>query len=324
MIESSRLLNVPSQDPWKNLTERQKLECYHGEKSLIPELHLIGHFDFREALRDGHGPGVHSKTHEVTYIIRGKVRWWIDNRAYEAKAGDLFLVPRGKLHWGDGFTMEPITGYWFRIMAKKTKPLPDLDNVQTRQIYEMLENPKNPCFPAVPEIEPVFGALLKEHRRPSECSSSVARALLHQILFLTLRSHRLFSQHQSSPLSSADDKISSILKYLQENLQENPSLEDLALFAKMAPNELRVLFRKKIQMTPNEYQNNLRLKIAKSQLLNPNKSITRIGMDLGFNSSQYFSTFFQKFSGISPSQFRKENSSSQKDFIPDKPYIVDL
>ncbi len=45
---------------------------------------------------------------------------------------------------------------------------------------------------------------------------------------------------------------------------------------------------------------------AKNILLKPNKSVSEVAYELGFEYPQYFSRLFKKKEGISPSKFREK------------------
>ncbi|WP_434363024.1 helix-turn-helix domain-containing protein [Parasalinivibrio latis] len=59
--------------------------------------------------------------------------------------------------------------------------------------------------------------------------------------------------------------------------------------------------------SPLDYLNELRLKSAAEALKANNKlSVTDIGFEMGFRSSQYFSRRFSEYFGMSPSKYRKQ------------------
>ena len=57
-------------------------------------------------------------------------------------------------------------------------------------------------------------------------------------------------------------------------------------------------------MTPREYINQLKIREAK-RMLRENQSVTRVALDLGFGSSNYFAVLFKKITLYSPSQYQK-------------------
>ena len=59
-------------------------------------------------------------------------------------------------------------------------------------------------------------------------------------------------------------------------------------------------------ISPHNYVIQKRMDIAKTYLIDKNKSIKEIAVDLGFADTYAFSKQFRKCVGLSPSEFRKE------------------
>lgn len=59
-------------------------------------------------------------------------------------------------------------------------------------------------------------------------------------------------------------------------------------------------------MSPYRYFNKRRITRAKELLLDPGRSLTDIGLSLGFSSHSHFTDTFRKITGLTPSQFRKD------------------
>ena len=54
--------------------------------------------------------------------------------------------------------------------------------------------------------------------------------------------------------------------------------------------------------------NNLRMMKAEEILMKTDKNITEISMELGFTSPSNFTRSFKKFTGLSPSEYRKKEA----------------
>lgn len=65
-------------------------------------------------------------------------------------------------------------------------------------------------------------------------------------------------------------------------------------------------FRASLGMSPYRYFNKRRITRAKELLLDPGRSLTDIGLSLGFSSHSHFTDTFRKITGLTPSQFRKD------------------
>jgi AraC-like DNA-binding protein len=58
-------------------------------------------------------------------------------------------------------------------------------------------------------------------------------------------------------------------------------------------------------MAPNDYRQRLRIKRCCERLTKSSDSVTVIGIDNGFRSSQYFSRVFKKYVGVTPTDYRR-------------------
>jgi len=65
------------------------------------------------------------------------------------------------------------------------------------------------------------------------------------------------------------------------------------------------LFRKEMGLTFQDYLSGIRLEKAEYLLEHTRDSITEITEQVGFQSGSYFSRFFRKRHGISPSEYRE-------------------
>jgi AraC-like DNA-binding protein len=97
--------------------------------------------------------------------------------------------------------------------------------------------------------------------------------------------------------------------YLQDNLQDAPSLEEAAQVAALSPYHFLRSFKQLFGQTPHAFLTAQRLKKAKQLLTCTSLPVTEICLAVGFQSLGSFSTLFQRENGRSPSQFRREFSS---------------
>ena len=64
------------------------------------------------------------------------------------------------------------------------------------------------------------------------------------------------------------------------------------------------MFKKATGLTFTEYLGRVRIERAKTQLLNPNRRVSEIAYDVGFQSLTHFNRVFRQIVGQSPSKFR--------------------
>lgn len=91
-------------------------------------------------------------------------------------------------------------------------------------------------------------------------------------------------------------------------LQEKgiPSIDQIAEKMSVSQRYLSDTLKKETGKTTTEHLQLYLIDEAKNILLNPNKSISDVAYELGFEYPQYFSRLFKKKEGISPSEFREK------------------
>jgi len=111
-------------------------------------------------------------------------------------------------------------------------------------------------------------------------------------------------EKKKTQIVSLDDRISKILEYVNENLKNNITLDDICNYVHTSRYHLCHMFKKTVGMTVFEYILSRRLSIAKKYLTGTDMSLTQIFETTGFSSFSYFSKIFRQYEGVTPSAFR--------------------
>ncbi|MDP6795135.1 MAG: helix-turn-helix domain-containing protein [Verrucomicrobiota bacterium] len=114
-------------------------------------------------------------------------------------------------------------------------------------------------------------------------------------------------------LSAEDDYdsqfiVNAAIDYMRAHLHEPFFVGKLIDHIGYGRSRFYELFRTNTGMTPNDYLRRLRLEVARGLLENTARPVTQIAFEVGFNSSQYFSTVFQQYTGLTPSGFRSREA----------------
>lgn len=92
---------------------------------------------------------------------------------------------------------------------------------------------------------------------------------------------------------------------INETISDQISLDSLSKNVGVSKYYLHRLFTGLIGKTPLEYITHTRIKKAKDELQNSNKTVFELAIECGFENTSYFSNVFKKHTGYSPSQYRK-------------------
>lgn len=93
--------------------------------------------------------------------------------------------------------------------------------------------------------------------------------------------------------------------YINEHLDEEISLGELARRVGSSKFYICKLFKRCMGITFTEYRSRCRVEKAKALLLEPNRRVSEIAFDAGFQSLTHFNRIFRRFVGESPSDFRE-------------------
>jgi AraC family transcriptional regulator len=94
--------------------------------------------------------------------------------------------------------------------------------------------------------------------------------------------------------------------YIEEHLDDNNiSLANLAGLAGLSSFHFSRAFKQSFGLPPHRYLTLRRIERAKELLSQPDLSITRIGVNVGFSDTSSFSVAFRRQTGVTPTAFRR-------------------
>jgi AraC-like DNA-binding protein len=148
-------------------------------------------------------------------------------------------------------------------------------NLLSDTIADILENGHNNTYSTAAKIPILIATLLEEQNR--NISGATHTELIHQVQ-----------------------------AYIAEHAAEIVDFEQLASSFNIPYRTFRHIFAKETGTSPHQYQLEIRLARAKNLLRSTNMPISDIAETLGFNSTWYFSHFFQKRVHTSAASYRKK------------------
>lgn len=107
-------------------------------------------------------------------------------------------------------------------------------------------------------------------------------------------------------ISSYDEKrVRVAMEYIHNHYMENISLDNIADKICVSKSECCRCFKRILRMTPFEYLMEYRILKASEELAKNNETISNIAINNGFNGTSYFGKIFKKYTGSTPSEYRK-------------------
>jgi AraC family transcriptional regulator, glycine betaine-responsive activator len=130
-----------------------------------------------------------------------------------------------------------------------------------------------------------------------DMAAQVAETILHSPI-----RHHSENQRLSLParIGARHPKLVSIIEKMEENLEDPLSPSLLAKQAGLSTRQLERLFRRYLDRSPKRYYLELRLKKARSLLLQTDMSVINVALACGFSSPSHFSKCYRAFYGRTP------------------------
>jgi transcriptional regulator GlxA family with amidase domain len=101
-----------------------------------------------------------------------------------------------------------------------------------------------------------------------------------------------------------DDLISKAQSYIEENLSEKISFEELASKLAISRRNFDRRFIKAVGNTPVEYLQRVKVEVAKSTLEKGNKTVYEVMNEVGYSDDKAFRGVFKKITGLSPLDYK--------------------
>lgn len=128
--------------------------------------------------------------------------------------------------------------------------------------------------------------------------------------FLSSFLHVEAFRHYRLPQRKEQGFSAQVIHYMQENIANNLSLDELACRFKYSSSHFSALFLKETGYSPINYYIQLKIRKACQYIEMSNMKLCEIAVKVGFDEPAYFTRIFTKVIGISPSEYRRREKST--------------
>lgn len=231
---------------------------------------------------------------EIFFYEKGKGALEIDNKKIQISAGDVFVINSGTIH-RQYSTSEPLVYYNIALsnFTYKNFGPNSISNNPYEKIF--LKNDNKILFSLLKKLE--------NERRKKNVGYLHTYSVIYEVLNQILNS---LSSCVKNSLEEKDSIIQKVRDYIVLNFKNELSIEELSKRFFVSKSHLSHTFKNKYGVSPIKYLMLMRLDFAKNLLTKTNKTVTEISLESGFSNSNYFSYYFSKTTGLSPSDFRNQ------------------
>ena len=157
-------------------------------------------------------------------------------------------------------------------------------------------------------IEEIARGLLGSLGREGAASRMYAESLATQLTIHLLQHYSTADiVDRRAPVKLSRHKLSRAIEYIDENIRDDLTLQDIARVLAMSPSHFAHAFRQTIGTPPHRYVLDRRIECAKQLLKETDLAITEIAHRIGCASHSHFSVMFHRGTGQTPRDYRKHN-----------------
>ncbi len=279
----------------------EKRRDYTGFELGVPALRQVGHARLSKS-RPGLGAHVHDGCFEICYLNKGRMHWWAgdEEQDYIVEPGELTLTYPDEPHGGVDSIHEAGDLYWLSVDLRALDFA--AQGACSDSLAQTLHNlPRHFLgHVSVPKyFEQILGAV--------EAAGPYAALRIHSALLQILMVLIDCGQAAMHAEPHLDPRLELVLKKIRQEPQAFAGIEPLAKIAGLSNNRFNNQFKSYTGYSPMDYVSREKVRRAKALLANDQLTITDIALELDFSTTQYFATLFKKYTGMTPSQFRKES-----------------
>ncbi|MEM8788714.1 MAG: AraC family transcriptional regulator [Pseudomonadota bacterium] len=166
-------------------------------------------------------------------------------------------------------------------------------------------------------IDPVAATLIRaidtELSHADALSSLYLDSAIQTLTLHLLRNHSTGPDQAAPRRTSIPPKLTQVvLEYIEDNLAEDVSLEQIAGIAEMSPFHFSRAFKVAMGETPHRYVLRRRVERCRALLERSQMTLAHIAYACGFSSQSHMTAVFRRETGVTPGRLRRESLQGRR------------
>ena len=273
-------------------------------------LSILHEFPFSiERVSNDSPPSVRKKhhyhnTYELYYLISGDRYYFIKDKTYHVKRGNLVLVKPYDIHTTSGVSK---IGYDRYLIMFKKSFIGELAEGAGLNLFESYDKDIHLIELSYQEqsfVESLLSAMINEHKSEAPGHTDFLRAAMVQLLLITAR-HATAAEVMTADVVPMNKTVSAVAAYIINNYREDITLDSISEQFFISPCYFSRTFKRITGLSFTEYLNGVRVKEAQRLLATTDSSIVEICEAVGYKSTTHFGRSFKSITGMSPTEYRR-------------------
>lgn len=287
-------------------------------------------------------PSVHH-AHELTYVRRGKVKFFVKGRTYSMEEGHAIMI---KQHQDHSYLIEEgpceMIAIYFgfskpgpaipetfaqtaRTMGRSGDPAtnkkrkPVISNVSIEEFFsftgsnpdEKITETQEPAFlidgSYRKDVENLVERILDENKEGEFASELMSRLLAIELVIVVSRALRsAWEKSLRIRSGKAKELVEIAIEYINNNFDRDLSVADVANYVFLSQGYFARAFRDEVGMSPMSYMMKVRVDKSCELLAIDDLKVSSVASRVGFSSPQRFNSAFRKLMNMSPMEYRRK------------------
>lgn len=240
---------------------------------------------------------------EIAVVTRGTGTFSLDAQRHAVAPGSVFFTTPGQVRCWNTVGLDGVCLFFESSFIKEflqddtfVDRLPYFQGTPERAALQL----SRPTLRAMRTRLSAMRAELAEHRRDSV---DLLRAQLHEVLIFLSRAYA--SAHDTAPQRAVHPVVTRFLTMIERDAGCVRTVTEYADALAVAPGHLSVLCQRYLGRRAKRVLDEATATRARRMLVYTDESIERVARTLGFDDPSYFSRFFRRETGQTPSAFRQ-------------------
>lgn len=245
---------------------------------------LLVDLDFRRITNKAH----HHNGFEIHIIEKGYQKYQVGNKEYKVSGGEFFLIPCGIIHKVSESASQTAK-YSITFSTSQTSAAGNINKCVFGLVDEKMKN-------AIERAEEESGGV----------SQSSEQLMAGAVLDLVVRLLRASGMKETAAdkKEEQDPRLAIAKQYVIDNADQRLSVSEISDYCYLSEKQLTRLFAAD-GITPADFIRREKIKLIEGYLNEGKLSLREISEKLSFANEYYFNTFFKKYSGMTPGEYRK-------------------
>lgn len=130
--------------------------------------------------------------------------------------------------------------------------------------------------------------------------------MLQELVIRVLQTNSKKAYLENSAQFQQSSRLRYVIEFIRKNIHQNICIEELSKQAYMSESNFYRVFKNEMGISPVEFINEERIKLATELLKESDRKIKDVFMECGFESRSYFNRVFKKIKKVSPGKFQAQ------------------